>query len=342
MNSDIFTLAGVEVPLGHRRKIDISVAKLYDFTGMNVPVEVVRGAEDGPVLFVCAAIHGDEINGVEIVKRLLNHPTLRRIKGTLIAVPIVNVFGFNTKSRYLPDRRDLNRSFPGNAEGSLASQLAHMFLTEIVSKSTHGIDLHTGAIHRSNLPQLRGAMDDPETRRLANAFNVPVIINSASRDGSLRDAARERGIPILLYEGGEALRFNEQVIRVGLQGVLSVMQTIGMLPPTLHRDRRYTPFMARSSYWTRAPHSGTLLPRRNLGDMVEKGELLGMVSDPFGEHRFPLHASHDGIIVGQTMLPLVNDGDACFHIATNEEGKQLLEATPPQELVGAQMETFVT
>lgn len=342
MNSEFFTVAGTEIPAGERRKIDIRVAKLYDFTGMNVPVEVVRGKDAGPTLFVCAAIHGDEINGVEIIKRLLNHPSLKSIKGNLIAVPIVNVFGFNTKSRYLPDRRDLNRSFPGNSEGSLASQLAHMFLQEVVYKSTHGIDLHTGAIHRSNLPQLRGALDDPETRRLAEAFNVPVMINSASRDGSLRDAASSRGIPILLYEGGEALRFNEHVIRIGLQGILSVMQAINMLPHTTHKDSRYTPFLARSSYWVRAPHSGTLIAERTLGDIVKVGETLGVVSDPFGEHRFPVLASHAGIIVGQTMLPLVNDGDACFHIASYEDSKQAIEATPPQELVGAQLETFVT
>lgn len=342
MNSENFMLAGMNVPAGERRKIDIRVAKLYDFTGMNVPVEVVRGTEAGPVLFISAAIHGDEINGVEIIKRLLNHNALKHIKGTLIAVPIVNVFGFNTKSRYLPDRRDLNRSFPGNSEGSLASQLAYMFLQEVVKKSTHGIDLHTGAIHRSNLPQLRAALDDPETRKLADAFNVPVMINSASRDGSLRDAANNLGIPILLYEGGEALRFNEHVIRIGLQGILSVMQTIGMLPPTQHKDKRYTPFLARSSYWTRAPHSGTLINSRTLGDVVKAGETLGIVSDPFGEHQFPVVASHAGIIVGQTMLPLVNDGDACFHIASYEDSKQAIEATPPQELVGAQLETFVT
>ncbi len=337
-----FTLAGVEVLPGQRRKIEIRVAKLYDFTGMHVPVEVVRGNEEGPCFFVCGAIHGDEINGVEIVKRLLTHPALKRIRGTLIAVPIVNVFGFNTKSRYLPDRRDLNRSFPGNAEGSLASQLAHIFTQEVLSKCAYGVDLHTGAIHRDNLPHIRCDLDDPETRKLAEAFQVPVVINSAGRDGSLRDAAHDRGVKILLYEGGEALRFNEPVIRMGLQGVLSVMRTIGMLPSAAARKKHPPLFHARSSHWVRAPHSGTLLPRKHLGDHVTKDELLGVVSDPFGEHRFTLHASHDGIIVGQTMLPLVNDGDACFHIASSEISKQAIEATPPQELVGAQLETFVT
>lgn len=338
-----FTIAGQTVEPGERKRAVIGVAKLYDFTGMTVPVEIIRGKQEGPVLFVSAAIHGDEINGVEIIKRLLGHPALKRIKGTLIAVPIVNVFGFNTKSRYLPDRRDLNRCFPGNAEGSLGSQLAYTFMQEIVAKSTHGIDLHTGAIHRSNTPHLRGDMEDPETRALAEAFRVPVIMNSASRDGSLREAARAAGVKIMLYEGGEALRFNESVIRTGLEGILGVMRSIGMLPEAVNKHKpQPESYYAQSSHWVRAPHSGTLLACRYLGDAVEKGEILGIVSDPFGEHHFTLTASHTGIIIGQTMLPLVNDGDACFHIACAEDTKTSIEATPPETLVSAQLETFVT
>ncbi|HSG06703.1 MAG TPA: succinylglutamate desuccinylase/aspartoacylase family protein, partial [Nitrospiria bacterium] len=210
---DDFTLGGCTLKRGERKRVTLEIARLYDFTETGIPIEVIHGRRPGPVLFICGAIHGDEINGVEIIKRLLGHKSLKKIRGTLIAVPIVNVFGFNTKSRYLPDRRDLNRSFPGSKDGSLASQLAHTFMQEVVSKSTHGIDLHTGAVPRSNLPQVRAFLKDPETERLARAFRVPVIINSNFRDGSLREAARERGIPMLLYEGGEALRFNEPVIR---------------------------------------------------------------------------------------------------------------------------------
>lgn len=337
-----FNIAGHEIARGERKRVVIGVAKLYDFTGMHVPVEVIRGQEDGPVLFVSAAIHGDEINGVEIIKRLLNHKAMKQIRGTLITVPIVNVFGFNTKSRYLPDRRDLNRCFPGNAVGSLGSQLAYTFMQEIVCKSTHGIDLHTGAIHRRNLAQLRGDMEDPETRFLAEAFRVPVIINSATRDGSLRESARAAGVKILLYEGGEALRFNETEIRLGLEGIMGVMRAIGMLPVQEGGKKHPPCFYARSSHWVRAPHSGTLISRRHLGDAVEKDEILGVVSDPFGEHHFELRAAHTGIIIGQTMLPLVNDGDACFHIACAEDSKMAIEVTPPETLVSAQLETFVT
>ncbi|MFT7433667.1 MAG: putative deacylase [Alphaproteobacteria bacterium] len=340
-----FQIAGETVALGERKKIDISVAKLYDFTEMNIPVEVIRGKLDGPVLFVSAAIHGDEINGTEIIKRLLTHSSLKKLKGTLIAVPIVNVFGFNTKSRYLPDRRDLNRSFPGLKGGSLAAQLAYTFINEIIAKSTHGIDLHTGAIHRYNLPQIRASMSDEETNRLAHAFNVPVIVNSELLDGSLRAAARERNIPILLFEGGEALRFNEPVIKTGLKGVISVMREINMLPKLKKLPKRSgtDSFIARSSHWVRSPHSGTLVPRKKIGDHVKKNEILGVVSDPFGECRFEVYATYTGIIIGATLLPLVNEGDAVFHIATFEDSATVKESIDTYEDDShARIDTFST
>ncbi len=340
-----FTIAGHTIKPGERKKIDLEVAKLYDFTEMNIPVEVVRGKKDGPVLFVSAAIHGDEINGTEIVKRLLTSKSLNRLKGTLIAVPIVNVFGFNTKSRYLPDRRDLNRSFPGVKNGSLTAQLAYIFMQEIVSKSTHGIDLHTAAIHRYNLPQIRACISDAETKRLAHAFNVPVIMNSELRDGSLREAARDHKVPILLYEAGEALRFNEPVIKTGLKGVISVMREIGMLPKLKLKPRssNIDCFIASSSQCVRAPHSGTLVPKKKIGDRVKKGELLGVVSDPFGGNKFESRSVHTGIIIGIAVLPLVNEGDAIFHIAKFEDSSTVKESIDTyQEGNDEHADTFLT
>ncbi len=316
-------IAGETIRPGTRKRIEISCARLHDYTEMVIPVEVVRGRRPGPTLFVSAAIHGDEINGVEIIKRLLARKVVNRktLCGTLIAVPIVNVFGFNSHSRYLPDRRDLNRCFPGSENGSLASQIAHVFMTEIVSKSTHGIDLHTGAIHRSNLPQIRAHLDNDETTALARAFGVPVVLNSSIRDGSLRQSAQEKGIPMLLFEGGEALRFDEKVIRTGLRGVLNVMGEIGMLAQrrlmALGQEKEV--FIARSSHWVRAPHSGALRIRRGLGARVDKGELLGLLSDPYGGSSVRVCANKEGIIVGITMIPLVNQGDALFHIATFDD-----------------------
>jgi hypothetical protein len=319
------TIANTEILAGERRQLFINVARLFDFTEMGMPVEVVRGKQDGPHLFVCAAIHGDEINGVEIIRRLLRHPALENIKGTLIAVPIVNVFGYNNKSRYLPDRRDLNRHFPGSPNGSMAGQLAHSFLEEIVKHCTHGVDLHTGAIHRSNLPQIRANLDDPETNRLAHAFNVPVMINSSLRDGSLREAARELNIPILLFEGGEALRHDEQVISSGLNGILTLMNEIGMISFEGQKADDDKLFIALSSSWLRAPQSGSLRPIKTLGGRVEKGEVLGVISDPFGRIQAEIVAKSPGIIIGAVTLPLVNRGDALFHIASFADPEEVEE-----------------
>ena len=184
-----------------------------------MPVQVVHGRAEGPRLFVCDALHGDEINGVEIIRRLMQLSELKRLRGTLIAVPIVNVLGFVGHSRYLPDGRDLNRSFPGNVRGSLAARLARLFVDQVVSKSTQGIDLHTGASHRENFPQIRGNLEDAETKRLALAFGVPVVINTGFREGSLRETAAKLSVPVIVFEAGEALRFDESCIRAGINGV---------------------------------------------------------------------------------------------------------------------------
>lgn len=312
-----FTLGGIAIPAGKRQKLSLNVARLYDFTEMGMPVEVVRGKKSGPVLFLSAAIHGDEINGVEIIRRLLGHSALKHISGTLIAVPIVNVFGFNERTRYLPDRRDLNRCFPGSAHGSMGSQLAHIFMEEIVAKCTHGIDLHTGAFHRHNLMQVRGTMEDPETLALAKAFGAPVIINAAQRDGSLRAAAAEQGVATLLYEAGEALRFDEHAIHTGVHGLLRAMGHIGMLPAhSIPARPRRKSFYARSTRWVRAPHGGIFLASRKLGDSVKKGEILGHITSPFGDHMTAIESDYTGIIIGMSYLPLANEGDALFHIAS--------------------------
>ncbi len=320
------TIGGVSVGLGERKQIEIPIAKLFDHTEMKIPVEIIRGNEDGPILFVSAAIHGDEINGTEAIKRLLaRKKILARLKGTLIAVPIVNAFGFNRNIRYLPDRRDLNRCFPGSEKGSLARQIAHIFMEEIVNKSTHGIDLHTAAIHRNNLPQVRACLDDEETKNLALNFDVPVVIDSNIRDGSLRQAAADKGIPMLLFEGGEALRYDEKVIKSAVRGILSVMQSIGMIEgkKISPKQRKKEVFIAKSSHWVRAPHSGSLRVKTQLGSRVNKGELLGVLSDPFGTNKVEVRARKTGIVIGMAMLPLVNNGDALFHIATFEDAEEV-------------------
>ncbi len=314
MTSD-FKMGGVSIKKGQRSKIELAVSSLYDGTDLSIPVEVVRGKEDGPVLFISAAIHGDEINGTEIVSRILKNKSLKKLKGVLIAIPVVNIFGFNMLSRYLPDRRDLNRSFPGSLKGSLAARLANIFMKEIVKKSTHGIDLHTGAIHRTNLPQIRACLSNAEAKRLAIEFGVPVILNSTIRDGSLREAARRRDIPMLLFEGGEALRFDEKIIQIGMQGCFSVMQSIGMLPKKKHDVRREI-FISWGTQWLRSPTSGLIHNLKEIGAHVKEGDILGVITDQFGTSRGEIIAPFEGIIIGQLQLPLVNGGDALYHVAS--------------------------
>lgn len=320
MTNEPLAINGITVKAGMRTTIDLPAGRLYTHAPMTIPVHVVSGKRPGPRLFLSAAIHGDEINGVEIIRRLLKLPALKRLRGTIIAVPIVNIHGLINHSRYLPDRRDLNRSFPGSDKGSLAARLANLFMKEIVEKSTHGIDIHTGAIHRSNLPQIRANMDDEETEELARAFDVPVIISSNLRDGSLRESAAEYGIPMLLYEAGEALRFDEVSIRAGVKGIIKVMRTLEMLPPSRSKPKKHIkPVVARSSSWVRAPDSGILRAMVPLGARVKKNTLLGVVADPFGETEVKINTPYSGIVIGRTNLPLVNEGDALYHIARFED-----------------------
>lgn len=312
-------IGGQVIRPGERQQLTLELPKLYDFTEMKMPVEVIRGKKPGPIMFVSAAIHGDEINGVDIIRRLLRHQQIQNICGTLIAIPIVNVFGFIEKSRYLPDRRDLNRSFPGAENGSQAAQVAYIFRTEIVEKCTHGIDLHTGALHRRNLPQIRVQLDHKENLALAQAFDAPVILNASVRDGSLRDLVLEKDIPVLLYEAATALRFDNESSYIGVNGILNVMHKIGMLPDYSPAKARHKSVISHSSMWVRAPHSGIFLNQQGLGDVVKKDEVLGVITDPFGNHEFPIPSPIHGVIVGTSILPLANEGDALFHIAALNE-----------------------
>ncbi len=310
-----FVIQDQRVSPGQRALIDLALPKLNSHTRLSMPVHVVHGKRVGPRLFVSAAVHGDELNGIEIIRRLLDVKSLNRLAGTLVAVPVVNVYGLIHQSRYLPDRRDLNRSFPGSAQGSLAARVAHLLIDEIVRHCTHGIDLHTGAIHRTNLPQIRANLDDPETERLARAFGVPVLINATVRDGSLREAAAELGIPMLLYEAGEGLRFDEVCIRAGQLGVLNVMRSLGMLRASSRRRHEAAPFIARSSSWTRAPESGLLRTLVALGARVQRDETLGYISDPYSANQHPVTAHTRGVVIGRVQIPLVHEGEALFHIA---------------------------
>ncbi|MDA1131775.1 MAG: succinylglutamate desuccinylase/aspartoacylase family protein [Proteobacteria bacterium] len=328
------SLGGVAIAPGRRATVDLPLADLSTHAPVNMSVRVIHGRYAGPRLFICAALHGDEINGVEIIRRVLRLSSLGKLRGTLVAVPIVNVLGFLAQSRYLPDRRDLNRSFPGSPHGSLTARLARLFMDEIVAPSSYGIDLHTGAIHRDNFPHVRGNLDDPDAELLARSFGVPLVINTGYPAGSLRDAAAKVSVPVIVYEAGEALRFNEPYVRAGVSGVVRVMRTIGMLPPSRRQlRRRPDPVIIRSTRWIRAERSGLLRSTAELGRNVADGDLLGTITDPLGDTELEVRAATGGVVIGKTRLPLVHEGDALFHIARHE-GTQVvarsLDAFEPQ------------
>jgi predicted deacylase len=309
-----FEIGPVRVRPGRHQSVALPITRLVTGADVDLPVRVVHGRQDGPTVWVDAAIHGDEAVGVEVVRQVLAGLDPKELSGTLIAVPIVNVLGFMNGSRYLPDRRDLNRSFPGSPRGSLASRIAHLFMTEVVAKCEVGLDLHTGSDRRTNLPQVRADLDDPATRGLAEAFAAPVMLHAPLRDGSLRSAARERGAKVLLYEAGEAWRMDEWAIDAGVLGVRRVLASLGMTAP-VEGDSPPASVACTRSGWVRARGSGMLHLEVDLGQRVEKGERLGGLFDSFGKRVRLVHADRTGLVIGRAEAPVVNSGDAVVHIA---------------------------
>ncbi|HVK27735.1 MAG TPA: succinylglutamate desuccinylase/aspartoacylase family protein [Nocardioides sp.] len=311
-----FAIGNVRVRAGSTKEVELPITRLVTGGDVSLPVRVVHGRADGPTVWVNAAIHGDEVMGVEVIRQAMATLSARTFRGTLVAVPVVNVLGFMTGDRYLPDRRDLNRSFPGSARGSLASRIAHLFMTEVVSKCDVGLDLHTAADRRANLPQIRADLDDPRTRQLAEAFGAPVMLHARLRDGSLRQAARDRGATVLLYEAGEALRFDEDAIAVGVRGVRRVLASLDMIDDEPATAAPLEVVESRSSNWVRARGTGILHLDVHLGEWVEAGQRLGGLSDTFGRRVRLVHADRPGIVIGLTRAPIVNAGDALVHVAT--------------------------
>jgi predicted deacylase len=282
---------------------------------LSMPLIVLHGRSDGPTMWINAAIHGDELNGVEIIRQVLERLDHRTLRGTLVAVPVVNVPGFMNRDRYLPDRRDLNRSFPGSTRGSLASQIAAIFTDEIVTRCSVGIDLHTGSDQRTNLPQIRADLDDPVSHDLARAFAPPVALHAPNRSGSLRQVAGELGATVLLFEGGEAGRFDDRSIAIGVEGVLRVMHRLGMIDEQADRPPAGDVVWCLRSRWARAGKTGIAHLEVALGQTVAKGQVIGRVHDSFGRRLSRIKAGTDGVVIGLNLDPIVNQGDAIAHIA---------------------------
>jgi predicted deacylase len=312
-----FELGGIHVAAGTRERVNLEVGTFLTSEALRLTVHVIHGKRPGPVLLVAAAVHGDETNGTEIVRRLLRDHRLDRIDGTLLAIPIVNRPGFVTRSRYMPDRRDLNRLFPGSLSGSLGSRLARVLMDQVVQRADVVIDFHTGAVNRPNLPHIRIRSERPGDLELARVFAPPVILVGQPREGTLRHACHLLEKPCLLYEAGEALRLDAQAIRFGVHGTLSVMRQLGMLRGKAAVRR--LPLVSHRSFWERAPAGGIFTPLVPLGKAVEAGTQLGFVADPHGSGDTPVIASRPGVLIGRTNDAATDAGDGLFHLAALEE-----------------------
>lgn len=315
----VVKIAGQEIKPGESKEIDIKIARLPSHTQIDTPIFVHRALEDGPVLALMAGMHGDEINGVEIVRRILDSDLNRTKRGTVVCMPIVNVYGFLNYSREVPDGKDINRSFPGNKTGSLASRVAYHLMREVIPYIDYGIDFHTGGAARTNYPQVRCVMSNDKNAELAAAFNAPFTIDSPFRPRSLRQAASKKGKNIIVYEGGESLRFDTYAIEAGLSGTLRLMKHLKMIDwaPEASEENK----VIWNSTWVRARTAGLFQANILAGNKVEKNQWLGTMTDPFGGFKEQIKAPISGYIIGLNNAPVINAGDALLHIGLDDSCK---------------------
>jgi len=321
MKNSKVTICDEVIHPGETISLALPLPELFSCAPMYMPIKVTHGKNKGPVLLVVAAIHGNELNGTEIIHQLLKRPELEDLCGTLIAIPIINVYGFINRSRTLPGGSSLNQSFPGSPNGSHAARLADLISTRILPLADYCIDLQTGFLNHSNLPQVFVGVENQVEMDLAETFGAPVIARLEPEPGSLRETANAQDVPFLVYEAGEAMRFDEHAIEVGVQGILNIMQKLEMLDKALPEPVNPTSsFLVKTSSWVRSPTSGISHSQIRLGAEVKKGQSLSMIKDPFGAgHDVPVTAPADGIIVGKNNLPLVHEGATLFQIASFSE-----------------------
>ena len=306
------SILGKTVEPGEFKELSLRVSESFSGSGMEIPVVVIRGDKKGPTVCLTGGVHGDELNGVEIVREVVDQTRARGLSGTIVAVPIVNLHGFQTSSRYLPDRRDLNRFFPGKARGNTASRIANELFEKVIKGCDKLIDLHTGSFHRSNLPQVRADLRNAENLALAKAFGATVIVHNSGGKGTLRRAAQEAGIPAIIYEAGEPMRFQAQEIKRGIIGVRNVLVNLGMLRgnrTSLGEQRTF--FETR---WVRAERGGILVNEVRLGDDVREGDILGTITDPIRKAKSVVVSPYRGRVIGMVLAPVMIPGYAAFHI----------------------------
>ncbi len=309
---ETITINKHSIGLGEQKEIQLNIARLPTYTNIDLPVHVFRAPEDGPVLLLTGGLHGDEVNGIEIIRKMIFKDLLMPEKGSVIAIPLVNVYGFIQNVRGLPDGKDINRSFPGIKGGSLARLLAYTLMNKIIPQIDCGIDFHTGSAARANFPQIRCTLDIDKNRELAEAFAPPIIINSSFIDKSFRKAAHRKGKHILVYETGESTRFDENGIKEGIDGTLRLMKYLEMKneAPEPNSTETYS-----KSSWVRARYAGLFQSKVKLGDKVKSKQVLGHITDPYGNEWYKAVSPNSGRVIGLNYAPVVHKGDALMHLA---------------------------
>ncbi|MCW8980967.1 MAG: succinylglutamate desuccinylase/aspartoacylase family protein [Altibacter sp.] len=322
------SILGHTIGLGESKTIDFSIAKLYTATKVEIPVIIERAKIPGPVVLLTAGIHGDEINGVEIVRQIIAKKMNRPKKGTIICIPILNIFGFLNADRAFPDGRDLNRVFPGTKTGSLASRVAYQLTKKILPHIDYCLDFHTGGASRFNAAQVRVRPQDEELMQLAKVFSAPFTVLSANIDKSFRTTCAKMNIPILLFEGGKSQDSNKHIVRQGVEGVLRFLNHLEMLNPK-HAVPEVTSetVLIEKSKWIRAQKSGLLHVKIECNKLVQKDEFLATITDPYGTKRFKVRSPNEGYIINVNHAPIVHQGDAIFHISTIDSATR-----PPEEM----------
>ncbi|MGO4820181.1 MULTISPECIES: succinylglutamate desuccinylase/aspartoacylase family protein [unclassified Flavobacterium] len=315
-NSNPITILGETILAGESKTIYMEIAKLHNTAKLKIPIIVQRSKIAGPTVLFCAGIHGDEINGVEVVRQLVTKKINKPIRGTIICIPIINMFGFINRSREFPDGRDLNRVFPGSKKGSLASRFAYHILTEIMPLVDYAVDFHAGGASRFNAPQIRLAPNSDALKDLADVFNAPFTLFSKNIAGTFRNASQKLNVKMLLFEGGKSLDINYPVADAGVDGVKRILKHLEMLDPKhLIEIQKEKTIYIEKSMWIRAKCSGLLHDNGHIGAFVKKGTVLATITDPFGKFERKVKALNDGYIINANHSPIVYQGDAVYHIS---------------------------
>lgn len=319
MRTKEIEVLGHVISKGKGMQINLDIAKLHTRTKIEVPIIVERAKKPGPNLLITGGIHGNEVNGIEIVRQIISKKYNKPDAGMVICIPVVNIFGFLNQSRQFPDGRDLNRVFPGSSRGSLASRFAYHIIKEIAPLVDYCIDFHTGGDTRFNIPHIRVNEGDEKSLILAKKFATPFIIQTKSREKSFRETMVKLGKKVILFEGGKALSIDNSVTQQGVAGALKVMGHLGIrdFKEELQsfKNTKVKPIMVTKSKWIRARYSGMFHPMVDLGAKINKSDIIGSITDPFGDFERKVKAGFSGYVICVNESPIVNQGDALFHLS---------------------------